>query len=111
MPHCLSAGERKRGFVLPIVIFALAIMGVLVAAGATMTQDDRQGSLSVQEGTRSFYAAEAGLNGVVANWSAQQYDTLVVAGGSTYSYFGHEEWRPIALEVKSLDSALEVDPA
>jgi NADH dehydrogenase len=36
------------------------------------------------------------------------YDTLVVAGGSTYSYFGHEEWRPIALEVKSLDSALEV---
>jgi NADH dehydrogenase len=36
------------------------------------------------------------------------YDTLVVAGGSAYSYFGHEEWRPIALEVKSLDSALEV---
>jgi len=82
VPHCLAAGERKRGFVLPIVIFALAIMGVLVAAGATMTQDDRQGSLSVQEGTRSFYAAEAGLNSVVANWSAKQYDTLVVAAGS-----------------------------
>jgi NADH:ubiquinone reductase (H+-translocating) len=37
-----------------------------------------------------------------------EYDTLVVAGGSAYSYFGHEEWRPLALEVKSLDSALEV---
>src|SRR3954466_6187349 len=36
------------------------------------------------------------------------YDTLVVAGGSSYSYFGHEEWRPFAREVKSLDSALEV---
>jgi NADH dehydrogenase len=36
------------------------------------------------------------------------YDTLVVAGGSSYSYFGHEEWRPFASEVKSLDSALEV---
>ena len=24
------------------------------------------------------------------------YDTLVVAGGSAYSYFRHEEWRPIA---------------
>jgi hypothetical protein len=34
------------------------------------------------------------------------YDTLVVAGGSAYSYFGHEGWRPFALEVKSLDSAL-----
>jgi NADH dehydrogenase len=36
------------------------------------------------------------------------YDTLVVAGGSSYSYFGHEEWRSLALEVKSLDSALRV---
>jgi NADH dehydrogenase len=36
------------------------------------------------------------------------YDSLVVAGGSDYSYFGHEQWRDVALEVKSLDSALEV---
>jgi NADH:quinone reductase (non-electrogenic) len=36
------------------------------------------------------------------------YDTLVVAGGSTYAYFGHDEWRTLALEVKSLDSALQV---
>lgn len=36
------------------------------------------------------------------------FDTLIVAGGSSYSYFGHEEWQSLALEVKSLDSALEV---
>ena len=36
------------------------------------------------------------------------YDTLIVAGGSDYAYFGHDEWRETALEVKSLDSALEV---
>lgn len=36
------------------------------------------------------------------------YDTLVVAGGSSYAYFGHDEWRTLALEVKSLDSALQV---
>jgi NADH dehydrogenase len=36
------------------------------------------------------------------------YDTLIVAGGSHYSYFGHEEWRPFALEIKSLESALSV---
>jgi NADH dehydrogenase len=34
------------------------------------------------------------------------YDTLVVAAGSAYSYFGHEEWRELAPEVKSLESAL-----
>jgi len=39
---------------------------------------------------------------------AMRYDALVVAGGSSYSYFGHEQWRPYALEVKSLQSALQV---
>jgi NADH dehydrogenase len=34
------------------------------------------------------------------------YDTLIVAGGSSYSYFGHEEWREHAAEVKSLESAI-----
>src|SRR5215212_8841554 len=36
-----------------------------------------------------------------------RYDSLIVAGGSTYSYFGHDEWSDIAPEVKSLESALE----
>jgi NADH:ubiquinone reductase (H+-translocating) len=36
------------------------------------------------------------------------YDTLLVASGSSYAYFGHDEWRSLALEVKSLDSALQV---
>jgi NADH:ubiquinone reductase (H+-translocating) len=31
-----------------------------------------------------------------------------VAGGSSYAYFGHDEWSSLALEVKSLDSALRV---
>src|ERR671910_1327133 len=34
------------------------------------------------------------------------YDTLIVAGGSHYSYFGHDDWRRYAPEVKSLESAL-----
>jgi NADH dehydrogenase len=36
------------------------------------------------------------------------YDTLVVAAGSRYSYFGHDEWRQLALEIKTLDNALRV---
>jgi NADH dehydrogenase len=36
------------------------------------------------------------------------YDTLLVSGGSSYAYFGHDDWRANALEVKSLDSALHV---
>jgi NADH dehydrogenase len=36
------------------------------------------------------------------------YDTLIVSGGSRYSYFGHDEWQELAPEVKSLESALAV---
>ena len=37
-----------------------------------------------------------------------QYDQLVVAGGSAYSYFGHDEWGEYAPELKSLTGALEL---
>jgi NADH:ubiquinone reductase (H+-translocating) len=46
-------------------------------------------------------AGEAGARSV-------PYDTLIVAGGSRYSYFGHDEWQEHAPEVKSLESALAV---
>src|SRR3954469_18089646 len=34
------------------------------------------------------------------------YDTLIVAGGSRYNYFGHDEWHDSAPELKSLEGAL-----
>jgi NADH dehydrogenase len=37
-----------------------------------------------------------------------EYDTLVVAGGSAYSYFGHDDWARYAPELKSLDGALDL---
>jgi NADH dehydrogenase len=39
---------------------------------------------------------------------ALAYDTLVVAGGSRYSYFGHDDWHEHAPEPKSLDGAIEI---
>src|SRR5262249_53214062 len=36
------------------------------------------------------------------------YDVLIVAGGSRYSYFGHDEWAPYAPELKSLAGALDL---
>jgi NADH dehydrogenase len=35
------------------------------------------------------------------------YDTLIVAGGSRYSYFGHDEWAADAPELKSVESLLD----
>jgi NADH:quinone reductase (non-electrogenic) len=37
-----------------------------------------------------------------------EYDSLLVAGGSRYSYFGHDEWGEHAPELKSLEGALDI---
>ena len=40
--------------------------------------------------------------------TALAYDTLIVAGGSHYSYFGHDGWHRYAPELKSMNGALEI---
>jgi NADH dehydrogenase len=37
-----------------------------------------------------------------------EYDSLIVAGGARYSYFGHDDWRHVAPELKSLEGALDI---
>ena len=44
-----------------------------------------------------------GADGVILD-----YDELVVAAGSAYSYFGHDDWAPHAPELKSLAGAFEL---
>ncbi|HLB20736.1 MAG TPA: NAD(P)/FAD-dependent oxidoreductase, partial [Solirubrobacteraceae bacterium] len=39
---------------------------------------------------------------------ALDYDSLIVAGGSRYSYFGHDAWHAHAPELKSLEGALDI---
>jgi NADH dehydrogenase len=36
------------------------------------------------------------------------YDTLIVASGARFSYFGHDEWAPVAPGLKSIDDATEI---
>jgi NADH:quinone reductase (non-electrogenic) len=53
-------------------------------------------------------ARRVGLRGVAgdADPDPLTYDTLIVSGGSQYSYFGHDEWQRHAAELKSLEGAL-----
>jgi NADH dehydrogenase len=36
------------------------------------------------------------------------YDFLILAAGAAHSYFGHEDWRPYAPGLKTLEDALEI---
>jgi NADH dehydrogenase len=54
--------------------------------------------LAAREVVAQSYAGELRLG----------YDTLIVAGGSKYNYFGHPEWQQHAAELKSLEGALQI---
>jgi NADH:ubiquinone reductase (H+-translocating) len=73
------------------------------------TREDVQVLMGEVEGF-DLQAQEVVVGAAIAGTAARRipYDTLIVAGGSSYAYFGHDEWRTLALEVKSLDSALQV---
>jgi NADH dehydrogenase len=45
---------------------------------------------------------------VVLKDGVLHYDYLVLATGARHSYFGHEEWEPLAPGLKSLEDALEI---
>ena len=36
------------------------------------------------------------------------YDFLILAAGARHSYFGHDDWEPLAPGLKSLEDALEI---
>jgi len=44
----------------------------------------------------------------VASHPELAYDALVVAAGSRYSYFGHDDWRAFAPELKSIEGAIDI---
>jgi hypothetical protein len=75
--------RHERGFILPMIIFSLAIMGVLVLVMVGTSDDDRTGSRYDLEGTRSFYAAESGLATILANWKTNNYEGTVTNVGDT----------------------------
>ena len=71
----------------------------------------RNARVVLAEATGFDLAARRVTLGRLANGDqadAIPYDTLVVAGGSQYSYFGHPEWEAHAPQLKSLDGALDI---
>ena len=44
----------------------------------------------------------------LASGASLDYDYLVLATGATHSYFGHNEWEPLAPGLKTIEDAIEI---
>jgi len=68
--------DRRDGFVLPTVVFAVAIMSIVVVASMTTSQDERRASRAVRESTLAMYTAEAGLRQTYGNWPSAAVNAM-----------------------------------
>src|SRR5204862_7253811 len=69
--------------------------------------------LADQQNTTVLYAEVRGVDPGrrivrLENGDELGYDYLILAPGTTHSYFGHDEWAPYAPGLKTLEDALEI---
>lgn len=60
--------NRRDGFVLPTVVFAVAVMSIIVVASLATSTDERRASRAIRESTLAEYAADAGLRQTYGAW-------------------------------------------
>ncbi len=60
--------NTRKGFVLPTVVFAVAIMSIIVVASLATSSDERRASRAVRESTLAEYVADAGLRQTYGAW-------------------------------------------
>ena len=67
---------NRDGFVMPTVVFAVAIMSIVVVAALSSSADEGRASRAVRESTVTMYAAEAGLRQTYGNWPVNPVKAL-----------------------------------
>ena len=89
MPSCDELAQRSpgagRGLALAASVFALAIMGALVAAAFFAARQELHIGLNSRASLRALAAAEAGLNTTMANVSGGMPDSMAVGDSVPFS--------------------------
>src|SRR6266496_816396 len=81
--------REQTGFVMPTVIFALVILGVVAVAALSRASDEQRSSRAFRESGLAVYAADAGLRHALGAWDTtgtkalNPGDSLVVGSGWT----------------------------
>ncbi len=75
--------RRDAGFALPIVVFALVLLGMIGGAALQTSRDELLSAEAVSHSNQAFYAAEAGIHTAVSGWDQVAWDTLMAGTGDS----------------------------
>ena len=98
--------RAQTGFVVPTVIFALVILGVVAVAAISMSGDEQRSARAFKESGLALYSAEAGLGQALGSWDTAGVrtlnpgDSLVVGSGWT-ALPNHASYRVVIYKADS----------
>ena len=108
-PVQVTVLDRTNYHLFSPLLYQVATAGLSapsVAAPIRHILADQRNTTVLLGEAKSIVASEKHV--VLEDGSRLSYDKLIVATGSTHSYFGHDEWAPFAPGLKTLDDALEI---
>jgi hypothetical protein len=73
----------RRGFALPVAVFALVVVGVLVTGGFYLARQETRIGVASERATTAFYLAERGAMDVMADWDMSVMGALANWGSTT----------------------------
>lgn len=79
----LGIGNRS-GFALPAVLLLFTVLSIVSIVFVNAGTVEQRISRTMRESSRSFFAAESGLNSAIGNWDQDAMDTLLVNTGDSF---------------------------
>ena len=75
--------KRKRGFALPVAVFALVIVGVITTGGFFIARQEGRIGIASEYAGLAFFLTEQGLVDVMDDWNAAAFGALPFWGDTT----------------------------
>src|ERR1019366_3470122 len=102
--------DRKNHHTFQPLLYQVATAGLSPAEIAAPLRGILNGHTNTEVLLCEVSNVDLGHKHVVTGDTEIPYDYLVVAAGARHSYFGHEEWEPLAPGLKTVEDALEMRP-
>ncbi len=75
--------KRRRGFALPVAVFALVIVGVIMTGGVFIARQEGRIGVASEHAGLAFYLTEQGLVELMDNWNVDRFGALPSWGDTT----------------------------
>jgi NADH dehydrogenase len=100
--------DRRNHHLFQPLLYQVATAALNPSDIATPLRSILRGAANVTVLLAQVESVDLGARRLVLDEGDLRYDALVLAAGAGNSYFGHDDWEPLAPSLKSLEDALEI---